>query len=302
MIGYLAPKDYLEEVRQELEGKTQIEEVYDRLILTSGPVVPSIWAQNIWLNTRKIPIQSISHAAQELKAIQRNWSLYSVHSHRRAQLITEKLPKISAKTLDFPITLPTNPMGSWSLVENDLIIASPECTSLFPNGELYFQENKIEPPSRAYLKLWEALTLVGDRRPGPSSHCLDMGSCPGGWTWVLQKLGAQVISVDKAPLDARVAALPGVRSLHQDAFTLDPKTVGPVDWFFSDVICYPQKLLELVQKWFQTSDCRNYICTIKFQGQEMTPADQAAIRGFMAIPGSRVCHLFNNKHELTCIK
>src|SRR4051812_9607837 len=105
MIGYLAPKDYVKEVLKELEGQTQIEHIHERLILTSGPQVPSIWTQNIWLNPRKIPIQSISHAAQELKAIQRNWSLYSVQSHRRAQLIAEKLPKISNKKIEFPSSL-----------------------------------------------------------------------------------------------------------------------------------------------------------------------------------------------------
>ena len=68
------------------------------------------------------------------------------------------------------------------------------------------------PPNRAYLKLWEALTLAANmpdgRMPRPGELCLDLGSSPGGWSWVLQKLGARVISVDKAPLDPadRIAA------------------------------------------------------------------------------------------------
>src|SRR4051812_42529851 len=116
MTGYLAHKDFYPELLKELEELTQVEQVFERLILASGPPVRSAWAQNIWLNPRQIPIPSISHAAQELKAIQRNWALYSVQSHRRAQLIAEKLPKISSKEVVFPAPLPSAPMGSWTLI------------------------------------------------------------------------------------------------------------------------------------------------------------------------------------------
>jgi Predicted SAM-dependent methyltransferase len=60
---------------------------------------------------------------------------------------------------------------------------------------------------------------------------------------VLAKLGARVIAVDKAPLDPAVAALPGVEIRQASAFALDPAEIGPVDWLFSDVICYPARLL-----------------------------------------------------------
>ncbi len=70
-------------------------------------------------------------------------------------------------------------------------------------------EDHIGPPSRAYLKLWEALVRFG-RWPAPGDRCLDLGASPGGWTWVLAKLGANVTAVDKAPLAPAVAAMPGV--------------------------------------------------------------------------------------------
>jgi len=40
---------------------------------------------------------------------------------------------------------------------------------------------------------------------------------------------------------------------------------------------------------------RNFVCTIKFQGE----TDHETARAFAAIPGSTVLHLHNNKHELT---
>ena len=68
------------------------------------------------------------------------------------------------------------------------------CASPFPHGEVGFVEDKAIPPNRAYLKLWEAFTLLG-RHPGAGERCLDMGASPGGWTWVLQSLGAQVLGI-----------------------------------------------------------------------------------------------------------
>ena len=82
----------------------------------------------------------------------------------------------------------------------DTILASARCSSPFVNGEVTFVEDRSGPPNRAYLKLWEALTLIGET-PKPGQLCLDLGSSPGGWTWVMQGTGANVISVDKAPLD-----------------------------------------------------------------------------------------------------
>ena len=304
MTGYLAPEGYVSELLEELRANKQvkIEKIYERLVLTSGPSVHAAWSQNIWLNPREIAIESITQAATALKALQRNWALYSVKSHRRASLIEEKLPKVSRKPMDFSRgVLPRAPMGSWTLLENDLILASPSCSSPFPNGEVHFKEDKSGPPSRAYLKLWEVLTLSGVA-PGPGERCLDMGSSPGGWTWVLQRLGAAVVSVDKAPLAPEIAALPRVEYLRRDAFGVDPQEIGPVDWFCSDVICYPGKLLELVQKWLKSGMCGRFVCTIKFQGDQLSDEDRAAVRGLAEIPHSSVRHLFHNKHELTWTK
>ena len=95
------------------------------------------------------------------------------------------------------------------------------------------------PPSRAYLKLWEALTILG-RRPGPGARAVDLGSSPGGWTWALERLGARVLSVDKAPLDPRVASLSRVKLLQKSAFSVDPASAGKVDWVVSDIVAYPR--------------------------------------------------------------
>jgi 23S rRNA (cytidine2498-2'-O)-methyltransferase len=294
LTGYLAPDGFLAELQAELGSAAH--ETHGALVLADGPPRPVAWAANIWNDPQHIPIASIGDAAKKLRAIQRNWALYSFAHHRRATLIAEKLPKVSAKPIAFGEPAPAAALGSWTLVAPDLMLASPACASPFPNGEARFVEDRTAP-SRAYLKLWELFTLLGVR-PQPGELCLDLGASPGGWTWVLQRLGARVISVDKAPLDPSVADLPGVDDRRQSAFALDPRDIGPVDWLCSDVVCYPKRLLALVCKWLAAGSVRRFVCTVKFQGA----TDFAIMHEFAAIPGSRLLHLHHNKHELTWVR
>ena len=291
--GFLAAEGYEQQLREEL-GDARIVATHGRLLLVEGATAPAAWAANSWLDPQTIAIASIADGAKQLRALQRNWALYPCRLHRRAHLIQERLPHVSAKPLVFPKPAPTASLGSWTLVDESTILASPHCSSPFPNGEVQFVEDKTAPPNRAYLKLWEALTLLG-RHPQAGERCLDLGSSPGGWTWVLQTLGARVVSVDKAPLAPEIAALPNVEFRQASAFALVPKEVGPVDWLFSDVLCYPARLLALVERWLESGLARNLVCTLKFQGA----TDHATARRFADIPGSRLLHLHNNKHELT---
>jgi 23S rRNA (cytidine2498-2'-O)-methyltransferase len=292
--AYLAAEGFEDELAHEL-GAAELP--HGRLRIAPGPPRPAAWAANVWLDPQEIAIGSISDGAAKLRAMQRNWALYAPHLHRRATLIQEQLPKVSAKPLVFGMPPPAAPLGSWTLLDPETIIAAPHCTSPFPNGEIRFVEDHTGPPSRAYLKLWEALTLIGER-PVPGETCLDLGSSPGGWSWALQQMGVQVISVDKAPLAPDIAQLTGIQHRQESAFALDAHSIGPVDWLFSDVVCYPARLLALVERWLAAGTCRNFVCTIKFQGR----TDHDIARRFAAIPGSELRHLFHNKHELTWIK
>jgi 23S rRNA (cytidine2498-2'-O)-methyltransferase len=291
---YLAAENHLADMLAELQEKP---ELHGRLAIVPGPPRPVAWAANTWLDPQTLTISSIADGARRLRTIQRNWALFPEKLHRRASLIAQQLPHVSAKPLNFPSAAPTAPLGSWTLLDANTILAAPRCSSPFPNGEVRFVEDKSGPPNRAYLKLWEALTIAGSW-PGPGDLCLDLGSAPGGWSWALQKLGSRVISVDKAPLDPAIATLPNLDYREVSAFALEPAAIGPVDWLFSDIICYPERLLRLVETWLASGLVRNFVCTIKFQGK----TDMQMTQRFLAIPGSRLTHLFHNKHELTWMK
>ncbi len=291
--GYLAAVGFLEPLLTELDG-VEIEAVRERLVVARGPARNVAWAANIWFDLRKLPIASIGDGARRLRDIQRNWALYATGHFRRAALLEEKLPPIKKRLHVFPAPQPTAPLGSWTLWEPELIYASARCSSAFRHGEINFAEDREGPPSRAYLKLWEALTRLG-RHPLPGESCIDLGASPGGWTWVIAKLGAHAIAIDKAALDPAVAAMPGVEQRRESAFGLAPETIGPVDWLFSDIICYPSRLLQLIERWRASGLARNMVCTVKFQAE----TDHESARAFAAIPGAQLFHLHHNKHELT---
>lgn len=293
--AYLAAKGFAAELATEIGDAA--ERIGDRLFLAPGPPRPAAWAQNIWLDPQEIAIASIAEAARKLRAIQRNWAPYAPQFHRRAMLIQARLPAVSAKPLVFGDSPPAAPLGSWTLLDTNTVLAAPHCSSAFPNGELRFVEDRTGPPSRAYLKLWEALTLAGVR-PLPGELCVDLGAAPGGWSWALQRMGARVVSVDKAALAPAVAALPNLEHRRESAFALDPHALGPVDWLCADIACYPARLFGLVERWLAAGTCRNFVCTVKFQG----PTDHAAAARFAALPGARLVHLFHNRHELTWIR
>ena len=288
--AYLAPEGLEPTLTEELRRRgAGIAAWHGRLALSEEPPVPSVWALDAWTAPREIAVASVKDAADALRGMQRNWGAYGVLHHRRMALVQDRLPPVKARPLRFPEPAPTAHLGAWTLLAPDRLLASPTKTSPFVNGEVVFEQDRFGPPSRAYLKLWEALTRLG-RWPQPGETCLDLGASPGGWTWAAASLGAAVTAVDRAPLDPRVAALPNVSFRPGSAFALAPE---PVDWLLSDVVAYPDRLLPLAQAW--TATARHIVLTIKLQGT----TDHDAADAFAAIPGGRVMHLFHNKHELT---
>ncbi len=313
--SYLAARGFFAHLLEEVPGKTRVDgelvSDWEPPGLLGGKTIRKseevtmvgdrhevYWTRNQWLEPFLLEFGSISDAVRALKSLQRNWACYPTRFARRSALISQALPPLPLKPKIFPFDLPTNPMGSFTLLDEHILLGSASCSSPFPNGEFSFVEDKEGPPSRAYRKLWEAFVLAG-KRPEPGQVCLDAGASPGGWTWALAGLGASVRAVDRAALDERVASMPGVSYLKHDAFTLKPQDIGPVDWLCSDVICYPEALWNWVEAWLDSGLAKNFVCTIKMQGESW---DAAACSRFASVPGSRIVHLWHNRHELTWIK
>lgn len=311
--AFLAYPDMTGMLQTELSGRLHFNSkpaaVYGELLYYSDFPVDSVktpddlpyWARSAMLKPRILDFESIGEAANSLKNIQRNWAPYQYQYFRRANLIQEKLPYINLKPRAFPVKIPAKPIGLYTLISEKQMIFSAETSSFLPAGKITFLEDHENPPSRAYLKIQESLAMAnllnGTEFPKPGEHCFEAGACPGGWTWVLVGLGASVHAVDRAELSPELMENPLVKFQAHDAFTLKPQDVGFCDWVFSDVICYPERLLKWVNEWLESGLCRNMICTIKMQGEP----DWNIIKQFSEIPGSRIVHLNYNKHELTWI-
>lgn len=289
---YVVHSDFKKELQKEIKS---IKYDFEKYLISENKVEDSIWAQDIWFDIKEIKFESISQAVKELKKIHSHWASDSLSHHRRAKLIQEQLNFYKHPTLEFMGPFPKQKFGRWLMVDENTIWASKDCRSPIPFGKIEFNEDKKIPPSRAYLKLWEALTIYG-AVPGKKEKSIDLGSCPGGWSWVLSQVCGEVLSVDKAPLDPKIEKIKNIKYLKKDAFRLKPDEVSGVDWLFSDIICEPSKLFDLVQVW-KNSGVKNFVCTIKFKGK----TDFDIVERFKEIPGSRLIHLYHNKHEITWI-
>jgi 23S rRNA (cytidine2498-2'-O)-methyltransferase len=299
--GYLAFPGFLESLQAELKFagiKPKKMQLHGELILVEGFRRKPVWARNIWGSVERIEFTSVADAVSKLKALGLRWDLYPHLHQRRAQLIAREVRIQKFPPLRFPQDpMPTKALGSFTLIAENEILASAHCAQTLPQGEMTFEEDRGSPPTRAYLKLWEVFTRLG-RRPSPGDFCIDLGSSPGGWTWVIAKLGAEVTSVDRSELAPQVAALPGVRFRQGNAFTLDPKEFPKLDWLFSDVISEPGKILELVQRWLIIHPDASFICSVKFKGE----TDFRVMAALQRIKGSFMIHLNQNKHEVTWVR
>lgn len=83
-------------------------------------------------------------------------------------------------------------------------ISSAEANlSSWPGGARHYAQTP-EQISRAEFKLLEALETFDVELPA-QGHVLDLGAAPGGWTRLLLDAGLQVVAVDPAHLDPRLA-------------------------------------------------------------------------------------------------
>ena len=299
--------------------------VYGKIVYRENFPKDVFWSRLCMEEPFMAEFSSINEAADILRSIQRNWAFVPFNCFRRAELIEKKLPFISKKERNFPYDVPSAEMGIWTLLNENQIFASAKTSSPFPRGEIFFKEDKINPPSRAYLKMWEALSLLNfylkkhqeknglsekaeampavstekkNSLPASDSICLDAGACPGGWSWVLDSLGCKIIAIDRSPLRPDLMAKKNIEFIKHDAFTLKPEDIGKIDWLCSDVICYPPRLYDWIIKWVDSGFCEKFICTIKMQGEP----DNETVKRFAAIPNSKIVHLTANKHELTWLK
>lgn len=297
------PKEVRTEFLREAKAKgvTFLAELGEFFIAPAG-APDLVWATDISYDAHEVEIPSITKGADHIRSLASKlnltrFTLLEGNHHRRATLIAEALRAREPEALSYldpPKKEPIVKRAGFFLLTPETGIVLLDSITPYPGGGVPLREEKEGPPSRAYLKLWEAFARIGEY-PERGARVLDLGSCPGGWTWALARLGCEVLSIDGAPIEPAVAAMPGVTFRKGDAFKLPPEKC---DWVFSDMICEPTRLVTLLQAWTRSGACERFVISIKFKGT----ADQAAIDELKRIGGGGCLrHLRQNKHELTWI-
>ena len=154
-------------------------------------------------------------------------------------------------------------------------------------------------PSSAYRKLLEAFACMGVC-PSADDIVVDLGASPGGWTKALRLLsGCRVVAIDRSELDPKLMKDQSVKFVKGDAFVYEPPR--RVSWMVSDVIAYPERVLELLESWCGARLADNLVVTMKFQGREPAwgvVSESIELADKYGYDG-RAKHFFNNKNEVT---
>ncbi len=248
-----------------------------------------------WRECVELPVASIGTAAKSLRDIQRNWAMYAPLHHRRAALIQERLPHVSAKPVVFPAAAPTAPLGSWTLFAPDRLLAAARMQLALRQRRGRAGRGQGRP---AQSRLPETLGSAG--APAPLAAAgralprsrrlagrLDLGAGAS--------LGAQVVAIDKAPLDPKVAAMPGVEWRGESAFALDPDSVGAGRL----AVLRHHLLSGAAVPAGRALACERAGEELRLHHQIPGRDRSRDRRGLRGAPGATVLHLHNNKHELT---
>lgn len=274
-----------------------------RAILTKHSLDDLIWSQDKWSDCKILNCEDSIENKNEKDAVhflksQPCFGVYhQIEVNKTSDRILKKIKSLPMKRITYQ---PNHPFDFkfyvWTMI-SDYLIFNQQPKQRFPLGWHEFNEDKVTPPSRAYLKLWE-LFAVHKLTLQNHPQAIEIGASPGGWTWVLSQHAAAVHTVDRADLDPKLKSVENIHHKIGDAFKLKISDYEKCTWLFSDLICTPEKMYETVCFWLEHSQVQNFICTIKFKGE----CDFDILKKFQAIPNSKIVHLYQNKNEVTWIR
>ncbi|GGA78920.1 ribosomal RNA large subunit methyltransferase M [Neiella marina] len=143
-------------------------------------------------------------------------------------------------------------------------------------------------PSRSTLKLDEALLSFFSEgelaaRMTSGMKAVDLGACPGGWTYQLVRRGLFVSAVDNGPMAESLMETGQVKHFREDGFGFDPKRKpiswinrqfgngkrikwpenAPSEWMVCDMADKPRRVAHMVIDWFAQGNTRNAIVNLK---------------------------------------
>ena len=122
-------------------------------------------------------------------------------------------------------------------------------------------------PSRSTLKLDEAFQMFipkeeHETRLRPGMNAVDLGACPGGWTYQLVTRGMFVQAIDNGKMDEALMETGQVTYFAQDGFKYEPRKKN-VHWLVCDMIEQPQRVAKLMASWLAKGWCKEAMFNLK---------------------------------------
>ncbi|WP_423187185.1 23S rRNA (cytidine(2498)-2'-O)-methyltransferase RlmM [Alishewanella sp. d11] len=145
-------------------------------------------------------------------------------------------------------------------------LSYPENNSPLENGIMRLKF-PAEAPSRSTLKLEEAFIQFipkaeWDTRLAPGLNAVDLGACPGGWTYQLVKRSMMVTAIDNGPMAESLMETGQVKHLMVDGFKFEPAKRN-VYWLVCDMIEQPQRVANRIADWLINGWCQETIFNLK---------------------------------------
>ena len=121
-------------------------------------------------------------------------------------------------------------------------------------------EFQLEPPLDT--EEGQAAADEWDERLASGMYAVDLGACPGGWTYQLVKRNMWVSSVDNGPMAQSLMDTGQVTWLREDGFRYRP-TRNNISWMVCDMVEKPAKVAALMASWLVNGWCRETIFNLK---------------------------------------
>ncbi len=122
-------------------------------------------------------------------------------------------------------------------------------------------------PSRSTLKLDEAFSVFvpkeeQEERITSGMRGVDLGACPGGWTYQLVRRGMMVQAVDNGTMDEELMASGQVKHFREDGFKFRPERRN-INWLVCDMVEKPAKVTNLMIDWAVNDFAKELIFNLK---------------------------------------
>ena len=166
-------------------------------------------------------------------------------------------------------------------------------------------------PSRSTLKLEEAIkTFLSEKeettRLNEQKYAVDLGACPGGWTYQLVRRGLFVYAVDHGKIADSLQETGRVEHCPEDGFKFHPPKKHKIDWLVCDMVEQPIRIAELMTKWLVNGWCKETIFNLKLPMKKRYLEVQkclALIEEKLSTAGLhyqiQAKHLYHDREEIT---